>query len=165
MSDLAPTGAYFLLRCLNIILTMSLWPRPVGASRNLKFSEAPICVRRALIRSSSVATKFPSTPPAFAPPPPPPSPSRKNHVRPSVMYLRLLVRDYCYVCCVYVKQAAVLSARPVSTVDYRTQNSPPRGFRFECSPREDNRLFADRSRYTSRFLFSFVNECPDAPSG
>lgn len=26
MSDLAPTDAYFLLRCLNIILTMFLWP-------------------------------------------------------------------------------------------------------------------------------------------
>lgn len=40
MSDLAPTGAYFLLRCLNIILTMFLWPRPVAASRNPKFCEA-----------------------------------------------------------------------------------------------------------------------------
>lgn len=30
MSDLAPTGAYFLLWCLNIILTMFLWPRPVS---------------------------------------------------------------------------------------------------------------------------------------
>lgn len=41
MSDLAPTGAYFLLRCLNIILTMFLWPRANGCvrdfARNLKF--------------------------------------------------------------------------------------------------------------------------------
>lgn len=40
MSDLAPTGAYFLLWCLNIILTMFLWPRPVAAVRNSKFCRA-----------------------------------------------------------------------------------------------------------------------------
>lgn len=40
MSDLAPTNTYFLLRCLNIILTMSLWPRVSDSSLKFRFSKA-----------------------------------------------------------------------------------------------------------------------------
>lgn len=48
MSDLAPTGAYFLLRCLNIILTMFF---RLAASRNSKFCEE-IRKSRSTVRSA-----------------------------------------------------------------------------------------------------------------
>lgn len=62
MSDLAPTGAYFLLRCLNIILTMFLWPRADtrAVSREIRNFARPrkviVCLA-ASIRSNCVVAK------------------------------------------------------------------------------------------------------------
>ena len=68
MSDLAPTGAYFLLRCLNIILTMFF--RPVAASRNPKFCEVSTHVFdscHSICWPSRVALKNSSIPISFFP--------------------------------------------------------------------------------------------------